>query len=85
MSEEANHGTSADNDIDNKSIEDRKERNLIFQIIITFSLIIGPIFLPFMFLFPNLFSWFPSGKEISIVVSLLFVVISIIYAKLNSK
>ncbi len=85
MSEEANYDTSADNDKENQSINDKNERKLIFQIIITFSLIIGPIFLPFILLFPNSFSWFSSAKEISIIVSVLFVLISIVYVKLNSR
>ena len=85
MSEDANYDTSADENGNNKIDNDPNERNLGFQILITVSLIVGPIFLPFIFLFPNSFSWFPYAKEISIIVLLMFIFTSIVYSKLKSK
>ena len=83
MSEDAKYDTSTDGKDINKFINGPNERKLGFQILITISLIVGPIFLPFIFFFPNSFSWFPYAKEISIIVLLLFTFTSIIFAKLK--
>ena len=85
MSEHANYDASIDENGTNNPINSSDDRKLIFQILITFSLIIGPIFLPFIFLFPSSFSWFPSAKESSIIVVVLFLLSSILYAILKSK
>lgn len=85
MSEHANYDTSKHENGTKNPINGSDERKLIFQILITFSLVIGPIFLPFIFLFPSSFSWFPYAKESSIIVVALFLLSSIVYANLKSK
>ena len=82
MSEDVKYNTSKDG---NENSKDRNERNKTLQILITLSLIVGPIFLPFIFIFPKSFSWFPLAKEISIIVLSVFIITSIMITKLKRK
>jgi hypothetical protein len=86
MSDEVS--TASQNDITDtagKSLTDSKERPIYFQVMITLGLILGPIYLPLVWFWPNTFEFFPAAFEISLGVTIIFITSSVIFAYLKSK
>ncbi|MHA2032592.1 MAG: hypothetical protein ACW99A_00550 [Candidatus Kariarchaeaceae archaeon] len=79
----ASHNSTLD--MNEKSFVDEKDRAMYIQIIITVGLILGPIFLPFVLIWPDTFDWFPFAREISISVTVLFIASSVFLAYFRSK
>ncbi|MCE7733847.1 MAG: hypothetical protein GPJ54_03145 [Candidatus Heimdallarchaeota archaeon] len=84
MAEEVNRGNSDFGSNPSNMVED-KILNRFISILITVSLVVGPILLPFVLIKPNWFSAFPYLKEISISITFLFVLASTVVAYLRDK
>lgn len=84
MVEEVNN-IASDNNSNSENFGENKVRSNYVQIIITFSLIFGPIILPFLLIWPNWFSSIPFLLEISVSITLLFIISSGIAAYLREK
>lgn len=84
MAEEVNRGNS-DSGSNPVNIGESKTRGNVISILITLSLIVGPILLPFVLIKPNWFSDFPYIQEISISVTAIFVLASTLVAYRRDK